>query len=127
MLSDYEKNLLHIKLDDSKPLPELVENIIESDGMTTAIGKLFADGSHEGNDVFGDSADNRILSCIKVRKNAKVGPKKGNFFRNLSVLAQKKDLQAWTDSVSYGKRWIVETGIFLSKKNVWIVYLFCKV
>ena len=39
---------------DSKVLPELVENIIKSDSMTTAvIGKLFADdGAYEGNDIF---------------------------------------------------------------------------
>ena len=29
---------------DSKPLPELVENIIKSYSVTVAIGKLFADG-----------------------------------------------------------------------------------
>jgi hypothetical protein len=35
---------------DSKALPELVENIIKSDSMVT-IGKLFADGAYEGNEV----------------------------------------------------------------------------
>ena len=49
------------------------------------------------------------MPCIKVRKNARVGWKKGNILRNLSVLAQKNDLQKWKDSVSYGHRWIVET------------------
>jgi hypothetical protein len=59
---------------DSKALPELVENIIKSDGITTTIGKLFGDdGSYEGNDIFGYIADNGILPCIKVRKNAQVG------------------------------------------------------
>ncbi len=37
---------------DSKALPELVDNIIKSDSMTTT-GKLFADeGAYEGNDIF---------------------------------------------------------------------------
>jgi Transposase DDE domain len=36
---------------DSKQLSELVDEIIESDSIT-AIGKLFADGAYEGNDVF---------------------------------------------------------------------------
>jgi len=54
-------------------------------------------------------ADNGILPCIKVRKNARVGWKKGNFLRNLSVLEQN-DLQKWKDSiVSYGQRWIVDS------------------
>ena len=52
--------------------------------------------------------DNGILPCIKVRKNARVGSKKGNIFRNLSVISQRKnDLQKWKDSsVSYGQRWL---------------------
>ena len=50
------------------------------------------------------------MPCIKVRKNARVAWKKGNIPRNLSVISQKKDLQKWKDSMSYGQRWIVETG-----------------
>ena len=87
---------------DSKMLPELVENIIASDSITT-IGKLFADGAYEGNDVFRCLADNGILPCIKVRKNAKIGWKKGNILRNLAVLAQRNNLQKWKDSVIWTK------------------------
>ena len=36
---------------DSKVLPELVNDIIKSDKKIT-IGKLFADGAYEGNDIF---------------------------------------------------------------------------
>ncbi len=43
--------------------------------------------------------------------------KKGNILRNLSVLAQRNDLQKWKDSVSYGQRWIVET-VFSSIKRM---------
>jgi hypothetical protein len=60
-------------------VPELVENIIESD-IITAIGKLFCDGAYEGNDIFRILADNGILPCIKVRKNARVGWKKRDTF-----------------------------------------------
>ncbi len=35
------------------------------------------------------------MPCIKVRKNARVGWKKGNILRNLSVISQKNDLQKW--------------------------------
>ena len=45
----------------------------------------------------------------KSKKECKVRWKKGNILRNLSVLAQRNDLQKWKDSVSYGQRWIVET------------------
>ena len=38
---------------DSKALPELVDNIIESGSITVAMGKLLGDdGAYEGNDVF---------------------------------------------------------------------------
>ncbi len=102
---------------DSKALPELVNDIIKSDNVTT-IGKLFADyGAYEGNDIFRYLADNGILPHIKVRKNARVGWKKGNILRNLSVLAQRNDLQKWKDSVSYGQRWIVETVFSCIKRR----------
>ena len=121
------KKILSIKVTDehvhdSKALPELVENIIESDSVT-AIGKLFADGAYDGNDVFRYTADNGILPCIKVRKNAKVRWKKGHILRNLSIISQKNDLQRWKDSVSYGKRWIAET-VFSSIKRMFGEYVY---
>jgi transposase len=100
---------------DSKVLPELVENIIKSNKI---IGKLFADGAYDGNDIFRCLADNGIHPCIKVRKNARVRLKKGHFLRNLSVLVQRNDFKKWKDSVSYGKRWMAET-VFSSIKIVW--------
>ena len=50
------KKILSIKVTDehvhdSKMLPELVDEIIDSDNITT-IGKLFADGAYEGNEIF---------------------------------------------------------------------------
>jgi hypothetical protein len=94
--------------DDSKALPELVENIARSDNVTI-ICKIFADdGAYDGNDIFRYLSGNGILPCIKVRNNAKFGWKKGNMFRNLSVISQKNDLKKWKDSVGYGKRGIVE-------------------
>ena len=117
------KKILSIKVTDehvhdSKALPELVENIIKSDSVTTtAIGKLFGDGAYDGNDVFRYLADNGILPCIKVRKNARIRWKKGITLRNLAVLAQKNDLQKWKDSVRYGQRWIVETVFSCLKRR----------
>ena len=103
---------------DSKALPELViENIIKSNKI---IGKLLlADGTYYGNDIFRCLAeDNGILPCIKVKKNTRVRLKNGHILRNLSVIAQKNDLQKWKDSiVIYGQRWIVET-VFSSIKRM---------
>ncbi len=116
------KKILSIKVTDehvhdSKALPELIDNVIESDKQIT-LGNLFADGAYDGNNIFRYLEDNGILPCIKVRKNARVRWKKGkNILRNLSVLEQKKDLQKWKDSVSYGQRWIVETVFSCLKRR----------
>jgi len=55
----------------------------------------------------------------------KLDGKKGrNILRNLSVLVQKNDLQKWKDnSVSYGKRWIVET-VFSCIKRMFGEYVY---
>ena len=110
---------------DGKALPELVENIIKSNNMTAAVGKLFADGAYDGNDIFRYLADNGILPCIKLRKNARVRLKTGHILRNLSVLAQRNGLQRWKDSVSYGKRWMAET-VFSSIKRTFGEYMFIR-
>ncbi len=51
------------RVHDSKALPGLVDDVIKSDSMTgaaaaVAIGKLFADGAYDGNDIFGYLGDN---------------------------------------------------------------------
>jgi hypothetical protein len=95
----------------------LVENVIKSNSVTTAIGKLFADGAYDSNDIFRYLTNNGIFPCIKVRKNAQVKLKTGNILGNLSVISQKNDLKKWKDSVSYGQRWIVET-VFSTMKRM---------
>ena len=101
---------------DSKALPELVDEAIKSDKKIT-IGKLFADGAYDGNDIFQYLGDKGIQPCIKVRKNSRVRWKKGHILRNLTVLAQRNDLQRWKDGVSYGQRWIVETVFSCLKRR----------
>jgi hypothetical protein len=109
---------------DSKMLPKLVEGAQKSNHMS--IGKVFADGgAYDSNAVFRCLADNGILPCIKVRRNAKVNKKTNHILRNLSVISQKEnDLQRWKDSiVSYGKRWIAET-VFSCIKRMFGEYVY---
>ena len=74
---------------DSKALPELVDEVIKSDKQIT-IGKLFADGAYDENEIFRYLGDNGILPCIKVRKNSRIRWKKGkSILRNLSVISEK--------------------------------------
>jgi hypothetical protein len=65
------KKILSIKvtdehIHDSKMIPELVDEIIDSDSIT--IGKLFIDGVYDNNEIFRKLGDNGIMPCIKVRK-----------------------------------------------------------
>jgi phage terminase large subunit-like protein len=84
------KKILSIKVidehvHDSKALPELVNNFMKIDSRTITVGKLFADGASDRNDIFRCISDNRILPCISVRKNARFKFKTGHMLRNLSV------------------------------------------
>jgi hypothetical protein len=53
----------------------------------------------------------------------RVGWKKKNIHRNLSVISQKNDLQKWHDNEGYGKRWIVET-VFSPIKRMFGEYIY---
>ena len=64
---------------DSKALPELVDDIIKSNRKIT-IGKLFADGAYDGNEIFKNPGDKGIQPCIKVRKNSRIDGKKEKTF-----------------------------------------------
>src|SRR6185437_14306463 len=72
---------------------------------------------------FLELGDNGILPCIKVRNNARLRWKKEDILRNLSVLAQRNNLQKWKDSVSYGQRWIAET-VFSCLKRMFGEYVY---
>ena len=74
---------------DNKALPELVDDIIKSNSMTTTIGKLFADGDYESNDIFRCLADNGIMPWIKVWKNAKVNWKQDIFLEICQLYPRK--------------------------------------
>ena len=73
------------RVHDSKALPELIKNIMKTDSRTITVGKLFADGASDSNDIFRCISDNGILPSISVRKNARFKLKTGNILRNLSV------------------------------------------
>ena len=106
---------------DSKMLPKLVEDILRTNGCSM-IDKIIADGAYDSNDIFRCLSEKGIVPCIKVRKNSRVR-KTGHLFRNLSVIAQRNNYEQWKDSVSYGRRWIVET-VFSSIKRMFGEYVY---
>ena len=106
---------------DNKVLPRLVDNI-SIDGFVV-IDRVLGDGAYDSNDTFRFLSEKGIMPSIKVRKNSRVRWKTANLFRNLSVLAQRNNLQKWKDSVSYGQRWIAE-AVFSSLKRMFGEYVY---
>ncbi len=98
---------------DGQMLPELVNDMPKESGKK--ISKVLSDGAYDSNSIFQLLVNREILPCIRVRKNSKV-KESNQFFRNLSVIAQRNDFSRWKDSVSYGMRWIVETVISAIKR-----------
>ena len=88
------------------------------------VGKVFADGAYDSNNVFRCLADNGILPCIKVRKNAKVRLKTNHILRNLSELYLRKTIckNGNTERKLWKERWIVET-VFSSIKRTFGEYV----
>ncbi len=112
------KRILSVKVTDehkhdSQILPEMVNDIAKQ--KDKKIAKLLADGAYDSNSIFQFLVNRGILPCIRVRKNSKVNVS-NQFFRNLSVTLQRNDFSRWKDSVSYGKRWLVETAISTMKR-----------
>jgi len=99
---------------DGKVLPRLVEDITKSKHVI--VENVFADGAYDSNAVFRVLADNGIMPCIKVRRNARA-KKTNNIYGNLLIISQNNDLQRWKDSVSYGQRWIAETVFSCIKRT----------
>ena len=91
---------------DGKILPELVDDITIK--QNKEIDVVIADGSYDNNKNFQFLSFKGIKPAIKVRKNSKC-TKTNHYQRNKTVKIQKNNLQEWKDSVSYGKRWMVET------------------
>jgi hypothetical protein len=63
---------------DNKALPEMVNCVMESD-KKIIIGKLFVDGIHDSNDIFGYLRDTGKSPLIKVRKSARIRLKRGKY------------------------------------------------
>jgi transposase len=113
------------RVHDNKVLPKLVNNVIKSnnDGFAV-VGRVLGDGAYDSNDTFRFLSERGIMPCIKVRKHSRVRWKTANLFRNLSVIAQRRNnFERWKDSVRYGQRWAVETA-FSSLKRIFGEYVY---
>jgi len=96
---------------DARHLPGLVEQASHHGTITKAL----ADAAYDSKNNFSFLYHNDIVPGIKVRKNSS-GRSGGCHPRKVSVISQLGNLQYWKDSVSYGKRWIVESVFSVLKR-----------
>ena len=92
---------------DGKILPKLVDDITIKNNKI--IDTAIMDGAYDSNKNFQLLSFKGIKPSIKVRKNSRC-KKTNHYLRNKTVKMQENNVKKWKDSsVSYGKRWIVET------------------
>ena len=112
-------NVTSEQLHDSQVLSVLIDDITMN--QNKVVDAMIADGSYDNNKNFQYLSFKGINPIIKVRKNSKCR-KTNHYLRNKTVKMQKDNLENWKDSVSYGKRWIVET-VFSCIKRMFGEYI----
>ena len=112
-------NVTTEKVHDSKGLPILMHDIIKQQNMD--VNTLITDGSYDNNKIFQFLSFNSIKPAIRIRKNTRIR-NDNNYKRNLAVIEHKTDFNKWKDSVSYGKKWLVES-VFSSMKRMFGEYV----
>lgn len=114
-------NVTTEKVHDSKVLSILVHDIVRKQNID-ANTVVVADGSYDNNKIFQFLSFNNIKPSIKVRKNARIR-NDNHYKRNIAIVEQKTDFNKWKNSVSYGKRWMVES-VFSSMKRMFGEYMY---
>lgn len=97
---------------DGRKLVPLVKQAVQKN---LHISKVIADGAYDSRKNFRFLAHNDIEPIIKVRKNASLHAR-GCMPRKLSVVEQKKDLDAWKKNHGYGYRWTAESAFSAFKR-----------
>jgi transposase len=96
---------------DAQHLPSLVDQALHHGKVV----KVLADAAYDSKNNFSYLWYHDIVPAIKVRKNSS-GRSRGCYPRKVSVISQLKMYQYWKDSVSYGRRWIVESVFSVLKR-----------
>jgi len=112
-------NVTSEQVHDSQVLSVLIDDITMN--QNKVVDAMIADGSYDNNKNFQYLSFKGINPIIKVRKNSRCR-KTNHYLRNKTVKMQKDNLENWKDSVSYGKRWIVET-VFSCIKRMFGEYI----
>ncbi|MFN3655545.1 MAG: IS5 family transposase [Candidatus Nitrosotenuis sp.] len=111
------KQILAIKItDEHSHDSKSLGHIIRESARHGTITKLLGDGAFDSRKIFLYLGDRNIIPAIKVKKNS-IPNARGCYPRKKAVILQMADYSKWAASVSYGKRWIVES-VFSSIKRM---------
>jgi hypothetical protein len=111
------KKIVSLKITDERSHDaQHLPYIVDQASCHGKISKVLADAAYDSKSNFSYLYHNDIVPAIKVRKNSS-GRSRGCYPRKISVVSQLKMYQYWRDSVSYGKRWIVES-VFSALKRI---------
>jgi len=111
------KQILAIKItDEHSHDSKSLGHIVRESARYGTITKLLGDGAFDSRKIFSHLDDRNIMPAIRVRKNS-IPKSKGCYPRKMAVILQMADYSKWAASVSYGKRWIVES-VFSSIKRM---------
>jgi hypothetical protein len=111
------KQVLALKVTDERSHDsKSLGHIVRESARYGTITKLLGDGAFDSRKIFSYLDDKRIIPAIRVKKNS-IPKSKGCYPRKKAVILQMADYSKWSASVSYGKRWIVES-VFSSIKRM---------
>lgn len=110
------RQVLALKVTDeragySSQLKGLVRQAAKHGPISTLIG----DGAYDSRQIFSFLDERGITPVIKIRRNSSL-KSRGCYSRKVAVISQLADYSKWCDSVSYGRRWIVESAFSAIKR-----------
>jgi hypothetical protein len=103
------KQILAIKItDEYSHDSKSLGHIVRESARHGTVAKLLGDGAFDSRKIFSYLDDRNIIPAIRVKKNS-IPKSNGCYPRKEAVILQMADYSKWAASVSYGKRWIVES------------------
>lgn len=103
------KQVLALKITDERTHDSRhLKDLVRQSAKHGHISMLLGDGAYDTKEIFSYLDGRDIAAAIKVRSGS-VPRSRGCYPRRKVVMSQIADYRKWRDSVSYGKRWIVES------------------
>jgi len=110
------KQILAVKItDEHSHDSKHLKGIVKESARHGTITKVLGDGAFDSREIFSYLDDQNITPAIKTRRNS-VPKSRGCHPRKIAVTEQMADYRKWCTSVSYGRRWIVESVFSVIKR-----------